>query len=272
MDYRKLLEHAIRIFNERTDADFSGERILLEYLTADDAIPVFEKFCSEHFPHRLSDRYMEDGYFDFRASTFVSKEPDGIDGILLRTDIPCHPDELIHVFLHELAHIYHTRNELDGKNFYDLYCDGQAESTYEDGAINAGYAVWRECIAEIVAFELDDDWIVEPLKRKKRLLTQLRRDIDPMNGKLAVSQILVAVMTSKEVEMADSWDIAKEAIDSLSLFEHPQEIALMALVYKQLRERFVEIDIEFISALGTLYLSVLSAIMIETFSNRLKEE
>ena len=28
------------------------------------------------------------------------------DGILLRTDIPYHPVELLHIFLHELAHIY----------------------------------------------------------------------------------------------------------------------------------------------------------------------
>ena len=29
-------------------------------------------------------------------------------------------------------------------------------SREEDGTINAGYAVWRELIAELIAFELDD--------------------------------------------------------------------------------------------------------------------
>ena len=40
-------------------------------------------------------------------------------------------------------------------------------SREEDGTINAGYAVWRELIAELIAFELDDNCDVVPLRRKK---------------------------------------------------------------------------------------------------------
>lgn len=267
-----MFQNAIRIFNEKMGTDFSEDRILLDHLTSDNLVAIFEKFCSEYFPSRLADRYMDEGYFDFQASTFVSKDADGRDGILLRTDIPYHPAELLHVFLHEMAHIYHTRNELDGNSFYDTYCDGYAESTYEDGAINAGYAVWRECIAEIIAIEIDDNWMIEPLKKKKKLLTQLRKDIDPQNGKLAVSQILVEVMTSSEVEMSESWNSARTVIDKLGLFEHPQELDLMAVVYQQLRGKFIEIDIEFIYTLGTLYLEVLSAAMTDKFMNELRKK
>ena len=44
-------------------------------------------------------------------------------------------------------------------------------SREEDGTINAGYAVWRELIAELIAFELDDNCDVVPLRRKKDLLS-----------------------------------------------------------------------------------------------------
>ena len=109
---------------------------------------IFEQFCSKYFPYRLNDRYQEEGYFDFRASSFIGMDNGGKDGILLRTDIPYQPMELLHIFLHELAHIYCAHHELDGKSFYDEYCEDYAQTKEEDGIINAGYAVWRECIAE----------------------------------------------------------------------------------------------------------------------------
>ena len=29
-------------------------------------------FCAQYFPYRLKDRYQEEGYFDFRASSFIA--------------------------------------------------------------------------------------------------------------------------------------------------------------------------------------------------------
>ena len=91
---------------------------------------VFEQFCKQYFPDRLEDRYTEDGYFDFHASAFVGTG-DGADGILLRTDIARHPAELKHILLHELAHIFCTRNEIDGDNFFERYCMEDLLSYYE---------------------------------------------------------------------------------------------------------------------------------------------
>jgi len=34
--------------------------------------------------------------------------------------------------------------------------------------INDGYAVWRECIAELIAFECDDNCCIFPLREKKK--------------------------------------------------------------------------------------------------------
>lgn len=74
----------------------------------------------------------------------------------MRTHIDYKPGELKHTLLHELAHIYCVHNELNGKNFYDRYCNETAPTVEEDGVINAGFAIWRECIAEIIAIEPDD--------------------------------------------------------------------------------------------------------------------
>ena len=147
MNYDAYLARAIAIFNDKMDAGFAEDGIILTCFITEDQEEIFEQFCSEYFPYRLNDRYQEEGYFDFRASSFIGMDNGGKDGILLRTDIPYHPVELLHIFLHELAHIYCVHHELDGKSFYDEYCEGYAQSDEEDGMINAGYAVWRECIA-----------------------------------------------------------------------------------------------------------------------------
>ena len=43
----------------------------------------------------------------------------------------------------------------------------------------------------------------------------------------------------------------------LDIFDTPPELDLMKLVYNQLlRERFVEIDVDFISEFGFLYLNI----------------
>ena len=184
------------------------------------------------------------------------------DGILLRTDIPYQPVELLHIFLHELAHIYCAHHELDGKSFYDEYCEDYAQTKEEDGIINAGYAVWRECIAEIIAIELDDSCEIVSLKEKADVLRQLKGEIEPVDGKLAVSEILTAVMTSSEIEASQTWEKAETAILSLNLFDTPPEMDLFRLVYAQLRTTFLEIDVDFIHELGYLYLNILSLAVI----------
>ena len=267
MNYDSYLARAIEIFNDKMDADFSRDDVILTCFMTDDQEEIFEQFCAQYFPYRLKDRYQEEGYFDFRASSFIGMDNGGKDGILLRTDIPYHPVELLHIFLHELAHIYCVHHELDGNSFYDEYCEGYAQSNEEDGMISAGYAVWRECIAEIIAIECDDNCDIFPIRDKKKMLAQLRDEIDQRDGKLLVSEILTAVMTSAEVETAETWPVAEKAIRELDIFDTPPELDLMKLVYNQLRERFVEIDVDFISELGFLYLNILSLNLLRNFQN-----
>ena len=88
---------------------------------------------------------------------------------------------------------------LGGDNFYERYCMDDTISREEDGTINAGYAVWRELIAELIAFELDDNCDVVPLRRKKDLLSYYEGELLTGNGKMGVSMILCEAMTSDAV-------------------------------------------------------------------------
>ena len=81
MNYDSYLARAIEIFNDKMDADFSRDNVILTCFMTDDQEEIFEQFCAQYFPYRLHDRYQEEGYFDFRASSFIGMDNGGKDGI-----------------------------------------------------------------------------------------------------------------------------------------------------------------------------------------------
>ena len=252
-DYKEALFYAASIFNERLGAEFSEDNLVLCCFQTENQQEVFEQFCKQYFPDRLEDRYTEDGYFDFHASAFVGTG-DGADGILLRTDIARHPAELKHILLHELAHIFCTRNEIDGDNFFERYCMDDTLSSEEDGAINAGYAVWRELIAELIASEKDDNCAFLSLEDKEDILRYYMKELEDGDRKLAVSILLCEALTSREGEPAPTWGDTKKRFEKYAPFDEPLFIDLLELVVRKLKKNFVEIDRDFILELGSLYL------------------
>ena len=271
-DYKEALLCAAETFNERMGTEFSEDNLVLRCFQTENQQEVFGEFCKQYFPDRLTDRYKEDGYFDFHASAFVGEGESGVDGVLLRTDIERTPATLYHILLHELAHIFCTRNELGGDNFYERYCMDDTISREEDGTINAGYAVWRELIAELIAFELDDNCDVVPLRRKKDLLSYYEGELLTGSGKMGVSMILCEAMTSAEGEASMTWDAAKSKFARFKPFDDPLYRDLLELVFTHIRECFIEIDRDFIYEIGVLYLSIAAQAMIASLKNRFQEE
>ena len=92
-----------------------------------------------------------------------------------------------------------------------------------------------------------------------------------IGGKLAMSQILVEVITSDEVERNRDWETAKKHIEKLRLFDMPTELPMIELVFKQLRGPFIQIDIDFISKVGSLYLETISLSLEQLLAERLRE-
>ena len=253
-DCKQVLFYAVETLNERMGTMFNEENLVLSCFQTSNQEEVFEQFCKQYFPDRLTDHYKEKGYFDFHASAFIGEGKNSVDGILLRTDIERTPETLYHILLHELAHVFCAHNDLDGGSFYKRYCMDSTLSREEDGAINAGYAIWRELIAEVVAFEMDDRCVVLPLKEKKDVLKYYVREIEAGDRKNGVSMILCEALTSKECETSTTWSAAQKKVAKHKPFDNPLYMELLELVYRNLRINFVEIDREFILQLGSLYL------------------
>lgn len=271
-EYKEALLCAAETLNERLGTAFSEDNLVLRCFQTENQQEVFEQFCKQYFPDRLTDRYKEDGYFDFHAAAFVGEDENSVDGILLRTDVERSPATLYHILLHELAHIFCTHNELGGDNFYERYCMDDTISREEDGTINAGYAVWRELAAELIAFELDDNCDVIPFRRKKDLLNYYEGELLTGNGKMGVSMILCEAMTSAEGEASMTWDAAKSKFAQFKPFDDPLYRDLLALVFTHIREHFIKIDRDFIYEIGVLYLSITAQAMIASLKYRFQEE
>ena len=73
-DCKQFLFYAAEIFNERMGSTFNEENLVLSCFQTSNQEKVFEQFCKQYFPDRLTDHYKEQGYFDFHASALLAKE------------------------------------------------------------------------------------------------------------------------------------------------------------------------------------------------------
>ena len=145
-DLKDLFFSALEMFNNCLDSDINKDNLRIDFFVPENGIKVYERFCSRYFPKHLDEPYKSNGYFDeIAAQAFVSES---CYGVLIREDIDFTLGEVLQMFLHEISHLYCTQNEVSGGHFFDKYCMG---SGVEDGMINAGYAIWREAIADIMA-------------------------------------------------------------------------------------------------------------------------
>ena len=271
-EYKDALLCASETLNERLGTEFSEDNLVLRCFQTENQQEVFEQFCKQYFPDRLTDRYKEDGYFDFHASAFVGEGENSVDGILLRTDVERSPATLYHILLHELAHIFCTHNELGGDSFYKHCCMDDTLSSEEDGAINAGYAIWRELIAELIASETDDNCDFLSLEDKEDILRYYMEELEDGDRKLAVSMILCEALTSREGEPAETWGDTQKKVEKYKPFDDPLFMDLLELVVRKLKRNFVEIDWDFILEFGSLYLFLVTQLDVKKLQKRLSEE
>ena len=251
-DCKQVLFYAAEIFNERMGTTFNEENLVLSCFQTSNQEEVFEQFCKQYFPDRLTDRYKEEGYLIFTPPLLLAK------GKTVWTASSCAR------ILSALRQCSITSCCTSWRMFFApttswvgtafINATASTLSREEDGAINAGYAIWRELIAEVIAFEMDDRCVVLPLKEKKDILKYYVREIEAGDRKNGVSMILCEALTSKECETSTTWSAAQKKVAKHKPFDNPLYMELLELVYRNLRNNFVEIDREFILQLGSLYL------------------
>lgn len=254
----KYFFEMLDVFHDHLDTDIGKDTLTLDFFTPDNGIQVYENFCKSRFPQLLEEDYKAPGYFEsIAAQAFVNETE---YGVLVREDIDFTLDNLLWTFLHEISHLYCTRNELDGKElFFDKYCTG---SGTEDGIMNAGYAIWREAVADIMTDSMVSEYTSLSLRSSfvRNIIRQLYEDLRPQDliSKKAMSLILVYTMTSKEVAYTASWETAEKALRRNIKINDELLFAILEQVFHQIQNRpFWKITPDFIMTLGETYESLL---------------
>ena len=250
-----LVYNTMAEMNYKLKTSFTRNKMAITFFTPDNGIEVYESLCSRYFPNQLLEKYKEEGYFiNFAAMAFVGEEK---DGILIREDLDFSLEYWHHIFLHELAHIFITREELNGKNFYHKYCVNYAQNTLEDGCINAGYAIWREFVAELFASLLDET--IEPYTLDD-IRTEINKllpfvIIDDNNAKISLQRMLNLLFNSDDYHFAKNADdfiarIQNSSVSQTLVFED-----VVRHIYSQLSKKNVcKINLSFIRDLGSFYI------------------
>lgn len=255
-DLTKIFFSALEDFNDCLDSDICKDNLRIEFFNGNNAVSVYEQFCSDAFPEHLDEPYKAKGYFDsIAAQAFVGES---CYGVLIREDVDFPPNEITLMLLHEISHLYCTQNEIPGGHFFDKYCMG---SGVEDGIINAGYAIWREAIADIMADSVMSDVASISLPMVKNTVHDLYRQIDFKNpaSKKAMSLLIAYIMLSAEVAGTTNWAIADTKIRRSIGFTDPVIYGILELVFKKLHTSpFWTITYDFIFELGELYLNLLA--------------
>lgn len=250
-----ILYSAMECFNDVMDFDITADNTIISFFTPLNGVEVYERFCNENFPDWIHENYTEEGYFEsFSAFAFVGEKY----GLMIRSDLKWSSSEYFRIFLHEISHIFCTVNEIEGGGFYKKYCLG---SGIEDGIINAGYAVWREAIADIMADAVYGNMAMISLRDIKSEAVRLYDLILPDNpdSKKCMSLIIAYLMISYEVAGTDNWAAAKKAIREIIGFNDEFIYHIAKTVFINLHDSpFWTITVTFIINMGELYIALLT--------------
>lgn len=257
---------ALAMFNDVLESDIISENVVLDFFTPANGLAVYKRFCEKYFSDKYEKQHETENYFEFiAAEAFVGKK---LYGVLIRSDIEFSLSEVLMTFLHEISHLFCTRNEIESGDFFDRYCMGSGE---EDGYYNAGYAVWREAIANIMADSIMSEYATLKLEMAADEILNCYNHISRQDSeaKKYISLIIVYVMTSEEVAGTEDWNVAEKARESKINISNSILREILKLVFEKLHQSpFWEITPEFIRELGILCIKL---IVYRTFENNRSE-
>lgn len=264
---QRLFAHALHLFNAKLGTEYTSDNIKLAFCTSRTWAGIRSAFsetfgiCAEQEkpgPHSATLAEAFVGQTDCDDSAHV-------DGILIRTDAPGdldNPEAYLHILVHEISHIFCTTNEIEtasykNQRFFDLYCAGKPATmneTISDGTMNAGYAIWREFIADILT-DIVDQQPSAHLSDVKEHLLLISKEVKVGNSaaKACLTRYLSIIMNSWEGSEAETWSELKTVLTSMKL----PFVNIVELVFENLHQKDAqcyEITPDFIADLGNAYM------------------
>ncbi len=133
--------------------------------------------------------------------------------------------------------------------------------------MNAGYAIWREAIADIMADSIKSEYASQRLADVKSEVMRMYRmlSIENPDSKKQMSLIIAYIMISGEVAGTETWDAAEKAIRKTIRFDNELIYVILRMIFANLHDSpFWCITPDYISGLGEVYLALLAHKRMET--------
>ena len=118
----------------------------------------------------------------------------------------------------------------------DRFCGANSE---KDGIICAGYAIWRELIADILSEAIMSDTTKYSLRDVKPHVTSQYKKIRYENpeSKQIVSDILSALFNTQELATVGSWEEVENSLKKTVRFSCDEMYRIVELVHRKLNNR-----------------------------------
>ena len=260
LDIERIIEISTQLFNDAVGKlYFSKENLEIAFFTPENGVTVYEKFCSDYFPRYLAENYNAPGYMQsFLAQAFWGED---IYGILVRL-CSGEPVELWPaVILHELSHIFCSKEECADKSFFDLFCNDDSDAGGPFTIV--GYAVWREFIADYLAAHFYD-YLSLGTKELRETVHSFDVSISYENpdAKLNMSKLLAYLFWNRDVKEAENSEKVIEYLTENLIFsakmQTDQYYQIISHINNQLaKTEYWKISVEFIDDLGEMYLMLI---------------
>lgn len=252
-----VIDDCKQIFNTVCgDKFFRDDNLKVAFCTSENQADVYSMFCEQFFPLWLTESYSRSNYF---AAQAMANMPEGIYGILFCLDTYDEGDVWYQIVLHEMSHIFCIANEFGGENFQEKYFKEKAEDARHHFAA-AGYAVWREFIANYMAMPITP--LVKPpsLVKLREIVRDLDEGITRSNPDCSrdCSQILSFIFAYPKIRSAQDVDEVFRILDKNRIFvtrERSRDYRpLIRAIFAHLKQKeYWSITFEFMEQIGTAY-------------------
>lgn len=268
-----VIHNCKRFYNDTlNETFFRDDNLKVAFMTLENGVEVYETFCGQFFPKYLRENYTAPGYMEsFTAQAFVNKN---VYGILIRLDTGVNPNAWYQIVLHEMSHIFCLVHEIGGEDFFEKYCVNKTENTMENGMICAGYAIWREFIADYIAVQINPFFRPISMLELKKEVSELDKEWSSTNpnAKVLVSHMLADILLNTKVRQQENPEAILQLLEKEKVFTSKvpgtSYAGMIRILYKQLRrEECWKIDVDFVWELGEEYLNQMSLRYIATQIN-----
>ena len=254
-----VIEICKPIFNDEFGLDFSKNDCLkVAFCAFENRAIIYEDFCKHFFPLYLAEGYDREGSFTAQAFTNTDKD---IYGILICLDVDQEPSAWYQIILHEMSHLFCITHEISRDNFTAKYLKSTEERSPDDHWIYIGYAIWREFIADYIAYQLNPIMRPLTLAMLRGVARELDEDIniDNPNRAEAASQMLAYIFVTSKIQKAADADTIHQTLKRNRVFASRERCELyheiISLIFHQIRkDYFWEINPSFIKKIGQAYL------------------